>query len=162
MGARENIRLIRARYDAVNAHDLDKFQGFYGNSIVWNDPGLARPIKGPRSVRNRLQTLTRAFPDLQWRLDRIFSQGENVCAEFTFTGTHRRQLPGNAGERFPATGRAVEIQAAGLYVVRSGKIVDSRIYFDFGGLAAQLQNRPRKQSGVRKRPAGHSARRLRR
>lgn len=141
MSARQNIRLIQARYDAVNAHDLDKFEGFYADSITWNDPGLAKPIKGPAAVRRRLQSLVRAFPDLQWRLDRIFTQGENVCAEFTFTGTHKGKLQGKTRDSIPATGESIRLQGVGIYVVRGGKIVDSRIYFDFGALAGQLQSK---------------------
>jgi steroid delta-isomerase-like uncharacterized protein len=140
MEVEENLQLIRARYDAVNAHDLDAFQGFYADSIVWSDPGLPTPITGARSVRERLEELTTAFPDLHWELDKIFGQGENVCAEFTFTGTHRGVLPDNRDEKsFPATNKPVRIQAGGVYVVREGKIVNSRIYFDFGSLISQIQ-----------------------
>lgn len=142
MGVRENLRLIQARYEAVNAHDLDKFQSFYADSITWHDSGLSAPVKGPRAVRKRLKTLTTAFPDLQWKLERLFSQGENVCAEFTFTGTHRGALPDNVGEKtLPASNKAVQLRAAGIYVVRENKIVDSRIYFDFGNLRAQIQKK---------------------
>ncbi|MCZ6702650.1 MAG: nuclear transport factor 2 family protein, partial [Ignavibacteria bacterium] len=51
---KENLKLIEARYDAVNAQDWDRFQGFYADSIVWNDSGLPAPIKGPTAVRKRL------------------------------------------------------------------------------------------------------------
>jgi ketosteroid isomerase-like protein len=65
MGTEENLRLIRARYEAVNSHDFDRFQGFYGNSIKWEDSGLASALKGPAAVRKRLEDLTSAFPDLK-------------------------------------------------------------------------------------------------
>ena len=122
MEVEENLQLIRARYDAVNAYDLDRFQGFYTDSTVWNDPGLPAPITGASAVRERLDVLTTAFPDLHWKLDRIFGQGENVCAEFTFTGTHRGVLPDNTGEEsVSATNKPVQIEACGIYVVREGK-----------------------------------------
>jgi steroid delta-isomerase-like uncharacterized protein len=141
MEVEENLQLIRARYDAVNAHDLDKFQGFYADSTVWSDPGLPAPITGARSVRKRLEVLTTAFPDLHWELDKIFSQGENVCAEFVFTGTHRGELPDDTGEKsVPATNKPVQLQACGVYVVREGKIIDSKIYFDFGHLYRKLRS----------------------
>ena len=142
MGVKENLQLIRGRYDAVNAHDLDKFQGFYADSIIWSDPGLPSPITGPRSVRQRLKILTTAFPGLHWKLERIFSQGENVCAQFEFTGTHKGVLLDNRSEKsFPATNKPIRIQACGVYVVREGKIIDSKIYFDFGSLISQIQKR---------------------
>jgi steroid delta-isomerase-like uncharacterized protein len=140
MGANENLKLIKARYAAVNAHDLDKFQGFYSNSIVWQDPGLAKAIKGPAAVRRRLEELLKTFPDLQWKLRRIFTQGNDVCAEFTFTGTHRGSLAHNRGKQsLAASNQKIRIQAVGVYTVRNNRIVDSKIYFDFGDLLTQIQ-----------------------
>jgi steroid delta-isomerase-like uncharacterized protein len=140
MGAPENLKLIRARYDAVNAHDLKKFEGFYDKSIRWEDPGLASAIKGPAAVRRRLEALTKSFPDLQWKLGRIFTQGDDVCAEFTFTGTHKGVLTAGKESLSPSNQR-IRIQAVGVYTIRANKIVDSKIYFDFGGLKTQLQER---------------------
>ena len=37
-----NLELIQARYEAVNAHDVGRFQGFYADSVVWRDP--AHPV----------------------------------------------------------------------------------------------------------------------
>ncbi|HEX6123810.1 MAG TPA: ester cyclase [Pyrinomonadaceae bacterium] len=132
------MELIRARYDAVNSHDWKTFEGFYADSIVWDDPGLSEPISGPRSVRKRLENLSEAFPDLQWKLERIFGDGDQVCAEFTFTGTHRGDFLAPDRERLPASNTSIRIKACGVYVVRNGKIVDSKLYFDFGGLKSQI------------------------
>src|SRR5712692_7901080 len=135
MGLEENLRLIKARYKAVNAHDWSRFQGFYADSIRWNDPGLRAPLKGPTAVRKRLETLTAAFPDLQWKLQHIFGHGEFICAEFVFTGRHAGPLSDNRiGQPIPPTRKRIRIQASGIYQIRKGKITDSRIYFDFGSL----------------------------
>ena len=140
MSTNDNLSLIKARYEAVNAHDFERFQGFYDKSIVWEDPGLASPVKGPAAVRSRLEAWAASFPDLKWKLGRIFSQGEDVCAEFTFTGTHKGKLqdPREKAALSP-TNQKVLIRAVGVYTVRRNKIVDSKIYFDFGNLLAQLQ-----------------------
>lgn len=131
------VALIEARYEAVNDHDWDRFQGFYADSIVWDDPGLAEPIAGPKAVRTRLELLNRAYPDLRWNLDRIFSRGDLVCAEFTFTGTHEGELPGRAADvLIEPSGRTVRLSGVGVYQVKDGEIVDSKIYFDFGRLLA--------------------------
>lgn len=142
MKTKNNIELIRKRYKAVNAHDLERFQKFYAGSVLWTDPGLARPIKGSSTVRNRLENLITAFPDLRWELDRIFSQGAYVCAQFTFTGTHRGVLRGRRNnELFAPSNKRIRIQACGVYVVRRLKITDSKIYFDFESLRAQIQGK---------------------
>lgn len=149
MGAKENLKLIRARYEAVNAHDFERFQGFYGSTIKWEDPGLRSAVKGPAAVRKRLENLTTSFPDLQWKLGRIFSEGEHVCAEFTFTGTHRGKLQNQrSGTSLNPTNQKIRIQAVGVYTIRANKIVDSKIYFDFRNLTDQLEakGKPAKKS----------------
>lgn len=138
MTANENLNLIRKRYRAVNAHDWDSFQNCYAASIVWKDPGLPSAIKGPLAVRKRLETLSTAFPDLHWNLDRIFGQGNLVSAEFTFTGTHKNKLYDDRSKKtIAATNKKINIKASGVYKILKGKIVDSVIYFDYGLMAGR-------------------------
>lgn len=125
-----NLDLIQARYEAVNAHDLDRFQSFYADSVVWRDPGVARAVKGPPAVRKRLDAWIAAVPNLKWNLDELFGEGERLCAQFTFTGTHRGIVADGRGNELVATNRAIRIPAVGVYRVIDGKIADSRIYFD--------------------------------
>ena len=87
-----NLELIQARYEAVNAHDLDRFQSFYTDHVVWRDPGTPRPVKGPSAVRKRLETWISAVPNLKWTLEDLFGEGDRLCAQFTFSGTHRGAL----------------------------------------------------------------------
>lgn len=131
-----NRQLIEARYEAVNAHDFERFQSFYADAVVWRDPGLARPAKGPRAVRRRLEAWTDSVPNLKWQLDDLFGEGDKLCAEFTFTGTHRGPVKDGRGNELAPTNRAVRVPGVGVYVIQDGKIVDSRIWFDLGGFRA--------------------------
>jgi len=125
-----NLELIRARYEAVNAHDLDRFQSFYADAVIWRDPGTARPVKGPSAVGKRLAAWVTAVPNLKWSLDELFGEGDRLCAQFTFTGTHRGALADSRGNELSPSGRAIRTRGVGVYVVNAGKIVDSAIYFD--------------------------------
>ena len=131
-----NRQLIEARYEAVNAHDFERFQSFYADSVVWRDPGTARPAKGPRAVRRRLETWTEAVPNLKWQLDDLFGEGDKLCAQFSFTGAHRGALNDGRGNELAPSNRAVRLPGVGVYVVADGKIVDSRIWFDLGAFGA--------------------------
>ncbi|MGH9920982.1 MAG: nuclear transport factor 2 family protein, partial [Nitrososphaerales archaeon] len=62
MSLKENLALIRARYEAVNAHDWKRLQGLYADSILWNDSCLDQPIKGSLAVRRRFEAFARGFP----------------------------------------------------------------------------------------------------
>ena len=153
MSNKGNLKLIKARYEAVNSHDFEKFQSFYDNSVSWGDPHLERAVKGPAAVRRRLESLTAAFPDLKWELGRIFTEGENVCAEFTFTGTHRGKLE-NRGKAISASNQRIRIPAVGVYTVRGNKIVDSKIYYNFEDLKSvkrTAKGRAGKTASKRKR-----------
>jgi len=125
-----NLDLIQARYEAVNAHDLDRFESFYADSVIWRDPGVTRPVKSPAGVRKRLERWIAAVPNLKWSLDELFGEGERLCAQFTFTGTHQGSVVDGRGNELGATNRAIRIPAVGVYRVIDGKISDSRIYFD--------------------------------
>jgi steroid delta-isomerase-like uncharacterized protein len=131
-----NRELIQARYEAVNAHDFERFQSFYADSVVWRDPGLARPVRGPRAVRRRLETWAAVVPNLKWRLDDLFGEGDRVCAQFTFTGSHEGALTDGRGNELAPTNRTIRLQGVGVYSIDEGKIVDSRIYFDLGQFGA--------------------------
>ena len=48
-----HLSLIEARYEAVNAHDLDRFQDFYADTVVWRDPGTARCMCASRETGSR-------------------------------------------------------------------------------------------------------------
>ena len=87
-----NRALIQARYEAVNAHEYDSFQSFYAAEVAWRDPATPRPVRGPRSVRKRLEAWTTAVPNLRWQLDDLFGENDRLCAQFTFTGSHKGLL----------------------------------------------------------------------
>jgi steroid delta-isomerase-like uncharacterized protein len=151
MGLKENIELVKARFNAVNAHDWKRFQGLYADSTVWQDAGLDKTIKGSAAVRRRLEAFALGFPDLRWELTRVFGQGEWICAEFTFTGNHRGPLPFPHSESIAATKKSVRIGACGVYRIDGDRIAESHVYFDRSRILAQLgiespkkrtQNRP--------------------
>jgi predicted ester cyclase len=125
-----NRALIEARYEAVNAHDYDRFQSFYAAGVAWRDPATPRPVKGPRSVRKRLEVWTAAVPNLRWHLDELFGENDRVCALFTFTGSHKGPLLIGWSKELLPTGRSFRLQGVGVYVAAESQIVDSRIWFD--------------------------------
>lgn len=134
----KNTQLVKARFDAVNAHDWARFQGLYSASTTWHDSGLDKPIKGSAAVRKRLEAFAAGFSDFRWQLDRVFGQGEWMCAEFTFTGTHGGPLPFAGVRSVPVTNGSIHIGGCGVYRIQEGKIVESHVYFDVLGILTQL------------------------
>jgi len=135
---KQNVQLVKARFDAVNAHDWKRFQGLYSDSTIWYDAGLEKPIKGSTAVRKRLEAFAKGFPDFRWQLDRVFGQGEWMCAEFTFTGSHGGPLPFADTRSVPVTKKSIRISACGVYRIQESKIIESHVYFDCSRILTQL------------------------
>lgn len=130
----DTLAIIRARYRAVNAHDLRGFGALYADAVVWDDPGLAKPVSGPAAVVDRLESWIEAFPDLRWDLQELMIDGEAVCARFRFTGHHEGKLK-LVDRVLEPTRRAVSINGIGVYRVAGGRIIESTILFDTSALA---------------------------
>lgn len=129
MTVEENLRLTDARMEALNAHDLDRFLDFHAESVIINAPGLPEPMKGG---------FLTAFPDLHLRKERSFGQGDWVCVESTFTGTHKRPLQGPGSQMVPATNRSFRIPDCTVFNLEGGKVTEVHGYFDLLGMMAQL------------------------
>ena len=82
------------------------------------------------------------MPNLKWQLEDLFGEGDKVCAQFTFTGTHRGVLADGRGNELAPTKRSVRVPGVGVYVVEAGKIADSRVYFDLAAFAGRRRNGP--------------------
>ena len=73
------------------------------------------------------------FPDVQWTLEELISEGDKVAARFTMRGTHQGQFMG-----VPPTGKQVTIQALNIYHLTHGQIIKEYAQPDVLGLLAQI------------------------
>ena len=138
MSVEENLRLIKDGYEAFNAHDWDRFFEGYAESLVVHAPDLLEPLKGLAAYREWIQTFDTAFPDQCFEEVRTFGQGDWVCTEAIFEGTHTGPLPGPGGETIPATNKEVRNPAAFVFKFEGGKITEQRNYVDQLSYLAQL------------------------
>ena len=77
--------------------------------------------------------LLRAFPDLQFTLDDLLADGEQVVARFTARGTQTDVFQG-----IPATGRSAVVSGIAIYRLDEGKVVEQWLEYDQLGLLQQL------------------------
>jgi predicted ester cyclase len=74
-----------------------------------------------------------AFPDVQWSLERLVVEGDQVAARFELRGTHLGEFLGVA-----ATGRQVAVGASNFYRFADGLIVDEAGQPDLLSLLGQI------------------------
>ena len=138
MSVEENIRVVRATIEAINARDWDGFDSVHAESVVVSTPQTPEPTKGRAAHRESVQVFTTAFPDLRIEEERIFGQGDWLCSERIATGTHKGPLRGAGGQTVPATGKPVRVGLVEVSKVEGGEITEERLYFDLLGMMAQL------------------------
>ncbi len=128
MGVEENLQAYRAILRAINTRDWDQ-------AFAWLDPSVVRYIMGTPEradqglavIREGFLTFASKYPDARWELRRLFGQGDWVCAEFVFTGTHQEK---NA---------RVDVPMCEVLRFDNEKIVEYHVYFDSDLWASQLR-----------------------
>lgn len=134
----ENVKLVEAGLEAYNAQDWDAFFAGGDESIVVYAPDLMEPAKGLAAYRERFETNAAAFPDRQIEKTRIFGQGDWVCVEGIFTGTHTGAFTTPAGDEIPPTNKKVEVWLALVFKLANGKVIEEHDYYDQMSFFSQL------------------------
>ncbi len=137
-GSVDNVSLIRALYDAVNAKDLAVIESYGANDSEWLDVPFKFTSKGKRAIIDPWKSWFDIFPDATCEVRSIVGLGDHVVAQGTGRGTHRGVFKSPAGE-LPATGRKMAVSFCDVYLLKDGRILRADSYFDFYDLLGQLK-----------------------
>ena len=146
-----DLAQFTARYLAAwNGHDAAALGDLVTDDIVWEDPALPEPARGPAAVQEFMRDAWVAFPDLRFDEgeDPHFSvAGDKVAWRWRMRGTNTGPIdpPG-----FAPTGKPIEIEGVDLWTMREGRIARYRAFYDFNALAVQLGLAPAPGSRIEK------------
>jgi steroid delta-isomerase-like uncharacterized protein len=133
MGEKDNIHLAEKQIAALNARDLDQYLSRIDDSYIGESETAPGPIRGPEGVRNNLEMLFQAFPDLRLRVEQILASGDHVVVCMGITATHKGAFAGIA-----ATNKSISFHACNVVEIRNGKAIRGRLYADNATLFQQL------------------------
>lgn len=137
-GARErNRELAVSLYDAFNRRDFDSLERLASPSATMTNIATGEVFRGAKGFRTYAENWSRAFPDARAEIDRVIANDDGVVTEFTGSGTHKGVLAGPGGTIQP-TGRRLNLRFVESLLVRDGKILEGRVYFDSLGMMSQL------------------------
>jgi steroid delta-isomerase-like uncharacterized protein len=88
--------------------------------------------RGLEAAREFLETVRRAFPDMQVEVHEILAEGDAVAARVTYRGTHSDEFLG-----IPATSRTAEVSGVDFMHMRDGKQIAHWGGPDMAGLMQQ-------------------------
>jgi steroid delta-isomerase-like uncharacterized protein len=128
-----NLKTVSDVLQFWNTHDIDGILDFYDDEIVWKNMGLEETYDGKPAVREFLNRLMTALPDLVFTVHHKIARGDNVAEQWTIQGTHLGTFMG-----IPPTGRPIEIRALSMVVLREGKFLRDEFYWDTRGVMTQM------------------------
>lgn len=132
------MRVIDTLLEAYNARDWDSIVKLHAESVIDWSPDRPEPRKGRAAIRDLFVAYATAFPDSRIRKERTLGQGDWVCGQFTFTGTHKGPLCGPGGQAVPATNRPLRLPYVVVFKLEGGQITERHEYFDLYGMMVQL------------------------
>ena len=125
MGREQNIAVVAKYTEAINKRDAEGFVSVFGADSVWIDPMGYPACVGPEQILRGIQGFWDAFPSLTLTPLRIIADGDIVVTEV-------------ACDVADAQGKTAHIEAADVFEIRDGKIVNCHAYSDPAWISRQL------------------------
>lgn len=120
MGTAENVELVRRGYTAFNAGDMATLSDLFAEDAVWYAAGSG-VLSGTKQGRDAIMSY---FGELGARSQGSFQANlEDVVGGEKYTvGIQQTQAQGN--------GKTIDLATVITFVVRDGKIVEGREFFE--------------------------------
>lgn len=125
---REDIVMQHA--EAENRHDVEATIATFHRPRYEVNGQLS---DGESAVRELLQGLMIAFPDLHVEVGRLRHADDAVFGESLLTGTHGGEWAG-----IPATGRRVAVPVAAIFEFDGDRLLCEKVYLDFAAVLTQI------------------------
>ncbi len=144
--AAKNKALVQGMMDEVfNRHDLSKIDNAMAEGYVQHNPFVPQ---GRAGFRGYMQATFAAVPDWRFELRKISAEGDLVWTYGSYSGTPKSQWG-----QIPPTGKSFNMDAADLWRIKDGYIVEHWDVLDVNGMLRQLGLLP--PLGARAQPSGN-------
>ena len=104
---------------------------------MWNqaNPALAAELFArPEGVEKYVSRFLVSFPDLQYTVEAMIAEGDEIAVRFSAQGTHSGQWL-----EFSPTGRSIYYTGVTLARIAGDKIIEHHTWWDKAGLMEQLK-----------------------
>jgi len=136
--SKDNNKAAMSRFvNFINTADEKLAEEIISPDAQFYVPGRPEPMKGPVGYLNIIAMMRSGFPDIQWKLEELIAENDNVAARFTMHGTHQGPFLG-----VPPTGKQIQVGAINIYHFSNGQIVEEHGQPDLIGLLGQIGGLP--------------------
>jgi steroid delta-isomerase-like uncharacterized protein len=131
---------------AWNSHQPERLLELMTDDIVYDDSGWPQTMRGHAQVREFVDFIWRAFPDLTFeRVGGLLVASDGPRAAFWWRGWGTNTGPIDP-PGLPATGKRFEWEGADFEEYRDGKVARLRIVFDMADTFRQMGLLPERDS----------------
>ena len=142
------MTVATAMLEKFNTRDFAGIIEDGGGAVDYTEVGTGRRITDPDEMVAALEGWVTAMPDVRGTVLSAMRDGDRMCVEIHWEGTHAGPLTTPAGP-LPATGNHTSTRAAELFTIRDGRIVDMVHYLDIMTMMTQLGMVPTPTAGQR-------------
>lgn len=122
--------IIRKGIERWNAHDRTGFLALFDEAFSFVDETTGKKLVGREEFGKGFYDLwTEAYPDNELKESMLLAEGELVCLEARFVGTHTGILHAPEME-MPATGKKLDAPFVFIAEARDGKMKSARHFYD--------------------------------
>ncbi len=114
------IRALQAIATAFDEHDLERIMSFFADDAVFEGPrgpeAWGQRFEGREAIRAAFAARFEGIPDVRYRQDRHFADGDRGASEWTLSGT-------------TVGGERIEVRGCDLWTLRDGRVVKKDSYW---------------------------------
>ena len=129
----QNSELVKHFFGEANKGNAAILNELYAPEYLFYSPSTNPKPMAREEVIEFMKSIFKAFPDFNWRIEKLFVDGDTAIIWNVFTGTHQGEFAG-----IPATGNKIEVGSILLWKFKDGKIIEEREEADMLGLMQQL------------------------
>ena len=133
MQSTKNKEVVRRLAHVINSGNLDDLDDVLAPHYVRHDPNPLLEDVGREEYKQAFTRLRNAFPDAEWVLEELLSEGDRVTGRWTFRGTHKGPF-----FNIPPSGKEVTYPILAIYRIEDGMIAEDWHLFHSIGLWQQL------------------------
>jgi steroid delta-isomerase-like uncharacterized protein len=119
--------------DALNTRSEQQILQLYDANYIGEDLTGNKTRRGTDAIRQWLQNIFLAFPNIHYELEDSFETDERMVVHWIATGNHQGTFL-----KIPATGKPVSIHGMSITRIKDGKITEGKLIWDLAGVLRQL------------------------
>lgn len=127
----QNKQVIHQVFESYTQQNMEKAEKLYSPKHIFHFPGA--PPMDWNIHKQFIVGLSKAFPDLHFKVEDLLTEGDKVAYRLTVSGTHKGEFQG-----IPPTDRKLSFTSMGISNIVDGKVAEDWVDADTMGLMQQL------------------------